>query len=420
MSRNSRTLLVLGLALAVAAAASFMVYRAVQNIPVREVEVQSYFVAVAARPLPLGTMLTTADVKLVAWPASAQVGGGFTKVEEVVNRGLIDSVAENEPITAQQARAGRLGSRSAADDYRGHAGDFGPGERGRRRGGFVAPGTFVDIILTMTRQQDDPISRIVLSNIQVLTAGTRIDQEQAKDGRAQPSTVVTLLVTPENAEKIALAGSVGHHHADAPQPAGSGNDRNQRHTRGRPDGSAGAPARREDRQRRSSCRREAERGASPRAIHLQRGDDPRCETDRGGREVMVRSPSTARTCSGDCRRSACSRCPAASRKRLNAQNQEMPERVLLTAGRSTGAHHRLRHHADRDHRPGYRGRCGRPPARSPRRWQGRRHRQPHRVGRQPNAGTSTSSSIAASRRFSRIFRRCSRARTSMSGLLMSS
>src|SRR5688572_18493184 len=102
MSRNSRTLIVLGIALAVAAAASFMVYRAVQNIPVREVEVQSYFVAVAARPLPLGTMLTTADVKLAAWPASSQVGGGFSTVEEVVNRGLIDSVAENEPITASK------------------------------------------------------------------------------------------------------------------------------------------------------------------------------------------------------------------------------------------------------------------------------------------------------------------------------
>jgi pilus assembly protein CpaB len=75
--------------------------------------------------------------------------------------------------------------------------------------GFVAPGTFVDMILTMTRDKDDAISRVVLSNIQVLTAGTRIDQEQAKEGRSQPSTVVTLLVTPENAEKIALAGSVG-------------------------------------------------------------------------------------------------------------------------------------------------------------------------------------------------------------------
>jgi pilus assembly protein CpaB len=209
MSRNSRTLLVLAVALAVAGGASFMVYRAVQNIPIREVEVKSYYVAVAARPLPLGTMLTTGDVKLIAWPESAKVAGGFSKTEEVVNRGLIDGVAENEPITANKLApvgsgaglpptitAGMRAISVRVNEVVGVA-------------GFVAPGTFVDMILTMTRQRDEPVSKIVLSNVQVLTAGTRIDQEQAKDGKAMPSAVVTLLVTPENAEKVTLAGSVG-------------------------------------------------------------------------------------------------------------------------------------------------------------------------------------------------------------------
>jgi pilus assembly protein CpaB len=209
MSRSTRTLLVLGLALAAAGGASFMVYRAVQNIPVREVEVRSYFVAVAARPMPLGTMLQASDVKLVAWPESSPVAGAFSKPEDVVNRGLIEAVAENEPITENKLAplgsgaglpptitAGMRAISIRVNEVIGVA-------------GFVAPGTFVDVVLTMTQQQTDAISRVVLSNVQVLTAGTRIDQEQAKDGRAVPSTVVTLLVTPEDAEKIALAGSVG-------------------------------------------------------------------------------------------------------------------------------------------------------------------------------------------------------------------
>ena len=209
MSRNTRTLLVLGLALVVAGGASFLVYRAVQNIPVREVEVKNYFVAVAARPLPLGTMLQATDVKLVAWPQSSPVTGGFSTTEEVVNRGLVDSVEENEPITnAKLAAVGAgaglppvitAGMRAISirvNDVVGVA-------------GFVVPGTFVDLVLTMTRQQTDAVARIVLSNIQVLTAGTRTDQEAAKTGQAVPTTVVTLLVTPENAEKIALAFSVG-------------------------------------------------------------------------------------------------------------------------------------------------------------------------------------------------------------------
>ena len=92
--------------------ASFFVYRAVQQIPVREVEVRSYYVAVAAKALPVGTMITASDVKLVAWPASSPVAGGFSTVEEVVNRGLIAPVVENEPLTA--IKAGRRSRRAPA------------------------------------------------------------------------------------------------------------------------------------------------------------------------------------------------------------------------------------------------------------------------------------------------------------------
>ena len=53
------------------------------------------------------------------------------------------------------------------------------------------------------------MARAVVSNVQVLTAGTRYDQEQAKDGKPMPSTVVTLLLTPDRAERIALAQSNG-------------------------------------------------------------------------------------------------------------------------------------------------------------------------------------------------------------------
>ncbi len=53
------------------------------------------------------------------------------------------------------------------------------------------------------------MSRVVVSNVQVLTAGTRYDQENAKDGKPIPSTVVTLLVSPEDGERVALAASEG-------------------------------------------------------------------------------------------------------------------------------------------------------------------------------------------------------------------
>jgi pilus assembly protein CpaB len=53
------------------------------------------------------------------------------------------------------------------------------------------------------------MSRVVVSNVQVLTAGTRSDQQNPKGSAAVASSVVTLMVTPADAERIALAGAEG-------------------------------------------------------------------------------------------------------------------------------------------------------------------------------------------------------------------
>jgi pilus assembly protein CpaB len=74
--------------------------------------------------------------------------------------------------------------------------------------GFVVPGTKVDVLVTL-RRNEESMTRTVVSNVQVLTAGTRYDQEKAKDGEPIPSTVVTLMVSPQDAEKITLAQTEG-------------------------------------------------------------------------------------------------------------------------------------------------------------------------------------------------------------------
>jgi pilus assembly protein CpaB len=208
MSRSTRTLLVLAFSLVVAGAASYLVLQRVQSLPVREVEVSNYQVAVAAKALPVGSLVTAADVKLVAWPQSSPVDGAFTKVEDVVNRGLLAPLVANEPFTATKVAAAGAGGglppiitpgmraiSVKVDDVVGVA-------------GFVVPGTKVDVVVTLSGQQQG-VSRVVVDNIQVLAAGTKVDQEQPRGGRPLPATVVTLLVTPEDAEKISLASSVG-------------------------------------------------------------------------------------------------------------------------------------------------------------------------------------------------------------------
>jgi Flp pilus assembly protein CpaB len=67
----------------------------------------------------------------------------------------------------------------------------------------------VDVVVTVSTGRQDPMTRTVAGNLQVLTAGTRYDQEEARDGKPIPSTVVTLMVLPVDAERIALAQNEG-------------------------------------------------------------------------------------------------------------------------------------------------------------------------------------------------------------------
>lgn len=211
MNRNKRTAIVLSVAVLMAAIASLGVYRIVQKMPAKQPEVTTVQVVVAAHPLQLGTRLTSDHVKLVSWPAASQVPGAFPKIEDVVNRGVISGIAENEPLTENKLAPLEAGA--------GLPPSIPPGMRAISVkvnevvgvAGFVVPGTRVDVMVTLSnrKQEQDSLTRIVVSNAQVLTAGTRYDQEKAKEGTPIPSTVVTLLVTPDDGERIALAASEG-------------------------------------------------------------------------------------------------------------------------------------------------------------------------------------------------------------------
>lgn len=215
MNRNTRTLIVLVVAVLMAGIASFGVYMAVRSMPVREVEVARATAVVAARPLQVGMLITKDDVKIVPWPAANQVPGSFTEVERVVNRGVIGSVSENEPLT--EAKLAPVGSGAGLPPTI---------TEGMRAvsisvneiigvAGFVIPGTRVDVLVTVDGGQEgqvkqEALTRIVLNNVQVLTAGTRYDQERAtREGQPIRTNVVTLLLTPQDAETLTLASERG-------------------------------------------------------------------------------------------------------------------------------------------------------------------------------------------------------------------
>lgn len=212
MDRNKRTAIVVGIAVLLAATASFGIYRVISRVSMRSnAAPPTVEVVVADHPLSLGTRITKDYVRVVRWPADTQVPGTFSKVEDVLNRGVIVPVAQNEPLTDGKLAALEAGA--------GLPPSIPPGMRAISVkvnevvgvAGFVVPGTRVDVMVTLNgkQQTQDSITRVVVSNVQVLTAGTRYDQEKAKEGAPIPSTVVTLLVTPEDGERIALAAADG-------------------------------------------------------------------------------------------------------------------------------------------------------------------------------------------------------------------
>lgn len=211
MNRSTRTFVVVLVAVIVAGLASFGVYRAIQRMPVREVEVRSLYQVVAAMDLTMGTMITKDHVKLVAWPASSPVPKGFTSIDAVLNRGLITGVVANEPLTESKLAPLEAGAGLPPSITEGMRAVSVKVNEVVGVAGFVVPGTHVDVMVTLRRDQErDSMTRVVVSDVQVLTAGTRYDQEKARDGQPIPTSVVTLLVTPQDAERVALAATEGN------------------------------------------------------------------------------------------------------------------------------------------------------------------------------------------------------------------
>ena len=181
MNRRNRTLIVLMVAVGLASVATFFVYRAISRIPVRQVEVASIYVAVAAENLPMGTRLTKDQIKLVGWPASSPVQGSFATPDALVGRGLIQPVhceraADRDASWRRSRRAPACRRRSLRECGRCRCGSTtssaSPASPCR------APASTCWSRSTAVTKSS--MSRAVVSNVQVLTAGTLYDQEKAE------------------------------------------------------------------------------------------------------------------------------------------------------------------------------------------------------------------------------------------------
>lgn len=207
---RSRMSLVFLVALLAGGVLAWGTYNYLQNVPVKTVTVPTVRVVVANADLSLGSELRPDDLKSIEWPASAVPEGAFDDPAKLLGRGLIASVVRHEPILP-----GKLASKEAGS---GLPPIIPPGKRAMSVrvnevigvAGYVLPGTRVDVVATHnpTQKAEDMTSKVVLSNVEVLTAGTRLEHD-SKDGKPVQVTVVTLVVTPDQAERLTLASTEG-------------------------------------------------------------------------------------------------------------------------------------------------------------------------------------------------------------------
>ena len=167
---------------------------------------------VAVSDIDLGSRLTPAMLKSVEWPSNSMPKGGFTTPAELDSRVLRASVLSGEPVLESKlAPVGSKGGLSAV---------VAEGKRAMTVrvndvvgvAGFALPGNYVDIIVSTQEDnaksgnRDQQISKIVLEHILVLAIAQEVGRDETKP---KVVSAVTVEVTPEQAERLDLARSVG-------------------------------------------------------------------------------------------------------------------------------------------------------------------------------------------------------------------
>src|SRR6266481_5944356 len=164
--------------------------------------------AVALQP---GTPITAESLTQIDWPVNVPLEGLIEKKEDIAGHVLMYAVALNQPVLRRDLASGAsLGlSAKIPDGMRATAIKT---NEVTNIAGFIFPGSHVDVLVTL-RPENNAAStetHTVLQNVRVLSTGTKMDPDP--NGKPENVGVVTLLVTPEQSEKLALAQNQGTVH----------------------------------------------------------------------------------------------------------------------------------------------------------------------------------------------------------------
>jgi pilus assembly protein CpaB len=206
---NQRFSGILVIALFISAIATYVVYRVVAARTAQSGP-QGVMVVRAARTLSVGTLLQAGDVTTGSWVGTPPPGM-VTKKEAILNRGVIQTIYEGEPLMESRLAGAGAGGGLAAT--------IPPGMRAVAVrvndivgvAGFVQPGMRVDVLIAGEVPEfpgkDGAHVKTILQNIEVLSAGQNYQKDADATGKPVVVQVVNLLVTPEQAEVLSLASN---------------------------------------------------------------------------------------------------------------------------------------------------------------------------------------------------------------------
>jgi pilus assembly protein CpaB len=164
-----------------------------------------------AKNLDAGQILEPGNLTMVNWPVGQPLKGAYQKTEDVVGRTVLYPVAGGEPVLDRQVSAVGAGTGLSTRIPRGMRALSLKSDQIVGVAGYLLPGTRVDVLVTFhTPTSPDPVTSTVLQDAQILTAGQKMQPDP--DGKASTVDVVTLLVTPADAEKVVLASAQGTVH----------------------------------------------------------------------------------------------------------------------------------------------------------------------------------------------------------------
>jgi len=189
--------------------ASFLVYRVVSQIA-NSRDDQSDRIVVAAANIGLAESITRQHVKLVPWPKTAVPPGAIRSLEDAEGRVVRGSIVAGEPLmeaklAPQLAGKGGIMPMLVPEGQRGVTIKL---DEAMRESGFVQPNSRVDVLVSMPKApgSNEKIAKVILQDVTVLAAGQTVE---IKDNKPVTNTTVTMALTPQQVERLAIAQAEG-------------------------------------------------------------------------------------------------------------------------------------------------------------------------------------------------------------------